>query len=138
MMVGGNERWFEDYLEAWNTREGHIVAAWMSEDVTYADAALCITLTGRPAVAGFVERARSFAPDYVFDPVSIICSDTRYAGEWVWTGTHLASTPGIAARSFSVRGVSLGSRSPEGTIMRNTDYWNASDLREQLRGQDRP
>jgi steroid delta-isomerase-like uncharacterized protein len=127
------ESWLQEYLAAWNTRDGQRVAEWMADDATYEDVALGQTHTGRQAIAAFVDGMTGFSTDYRFEPVSAFSTDANYVSEWELSGTHDGDAAGLPAtgRPYRIRGVSVGTLS-RGKIARNRDYWNMADFLVQV------
>lgn len=126
--------WQESYIDAWNRHDAAAVAGFFAEDASYTDVALGESLTGREAIARFVEGAAgTVSSDYSVEKVYGLSTDTGYALEWIMKGTHDRSSPQVPAtgRRFSLRGVSVGEREG-GRIRRNTDYWNLTELLVQV------
>jgi steroid delta-isomerase-like uncharacterized protein len=128
-----NESWLQEYLAAWNTRDGRRVAEWMAEDATYEDVALGQTYAGREAIIAFVDGMTGFSSDYRFESVSEFSTDTNYVAEWELSGTHDGDGAGPPAtgKSYRIRGVSVGTLR-KGKIIRNRDYWNMADFLVQI------
>jgi steroid delta-isomerase-like uncharacterized protein len=126
--------WMQPYLDAWNSRDGSQVAAFMAEDATYEDLALGQLHSGRDAIATFAAGTAEFSKDYRFDSVSEQSSGDSYALEWEFTGTHTGDAGPIPAtnKPFKIRGVSVGRLDSEGKIKQNRDYWNMADFLVQI------
>jgi steroid delta-isomerase-like uncharacterized protein len=128
-----NGTWLQDYLAAWNTRNGERVAEWMADDATYEDVALGQVHEGRESIIAFVDGMTGFSSDYRFEPVSDFSTDTNYAAEWELYGTHDGDGAGPPAtgRLYRIRGVSVGTLR-QGKIARNRDYWNMAEFLKQV------
>jgi steroid delta-isomerase-like uncharacterized protein len=126
--------WVQQYLEAWNSRDGAAVAGFMTEDVTYEDLALGVTHEGREAITAFVAEAEQFSSDYKFISVSEQASGDRYALEWEMVGTNTGEAGGLPAtnKPYRIRGVSIGRLDSAGRIKENRDYWNMTDYLMQV------
>jgi steroid delta-isomerase-like uncharacterized protein len=126
--------WAQDYLDAWNSRDGAKVAAFMNDDVTYEDLALGVVHQGTDAVKAFVEETAGFSKDYVFTPVSEQLSGDQYALEWEMAGTNTGDAGGMPAtnKPYRIRGASVGRRNSAGKITHNRDYWNMADYLTQV------
>ena len=118
--------WVERYLDAWNSHDGSQVAAFMAEDVTYADHAGGAVYQGREAVRSYVEQTRDFSSDYQFATVSTQADGRRYAIEWEMLGTNTGATGGFPAtgKPYRFPGSSIGLLDADGKIILNRDYWN--------------
>jgi steroid delta-isomerase-like uncharacterized protein len=126
--------WMQEYIAAWNSRDGSKVAAFMAEDATYEDLALMVLHEGQDAIAAFVARADVFSNDYAFESVSEQQSGDRYALEWEMFGTNTGATGGRPAtnKPYRIRGVSIGQLDANGKIKWNRDYWNMVDYLTQV------
>lgn len=131
-IVGGE--WYDRYLDAWNSRDGVQVAAFMADNVTYEDLALGVSHQGRDAVVDFVKETAAFSSDYAFSPVSAQQDGSSYCLEWEMAGTNDGPAAGLPAtnKPYRIRGVSVGILDEEGLITRNRDYWNMADYLTQV------
>ena len=122
------------YLDAWNRHAIDDVLAFFEDGATYTDVALNESYTGRDAMrAFFAGLERDFSSDYRFEPVFAVVSDSGYAMEWLMRGSHDRSGPTLPAtgKPFLIHGVSVGELR-NGTIARNTDYWNMGEFLMQV------
>jgi len=126
--------WWQPYLDAWNTRDGGKVAAFMADGAVYEDLTLHETHTGAQAIAEFVDRmVPELSSDYRFENVSFQQSGDSYAGEWTLLGTHDGTAGPFppTGKQFEIRGVSIG-RLEGGRIRQNRDYWDMANFLGQI------
>ena len=130
----GTTDWMDAYLDAWNSRDGSQVTAYMTQDATYEDLALGVLHEGVDAIKVFVEEAGAFSSDYRFTPVSQQQSGSSYCLEWEMAGTHTGEGGGLPAtnKPYLIRGVSVGQLDGNGKIRQNRDYWNMADYLMQV------
>lgn len=127
------DTWLQDYLTAWNSREGKLVGEWMADDATYDDVPMGEMHQGREAIVALVDGMKDLSTDYHFNLVNGFSTETSYVVEWEWFGTHDGDGAGVPAtgKPFRIRGVSVGSLRDE-KIVFNRDYWNMADLLTQI------
>ena len=126
--------WWQDYLDAWNTRRGSEVARFMADGATYDDLTLHETHVGPDDIAKFVDgMIEGLSTDYRFDNVSFQQSGDDYAGEWRLTGTHNGAGGPLppTGKTFEILGVSIG-RLEGGKIRQNRDYWDMATFLTQV------
>jgi steroid delta-isomerase-like uncharacterized protein len=124
----------EDFMAAWNRRDGDALAGLFADDGVYADAALGETMTGRDAIKEFLENAYAeFSSDLRFEPGFAVETASGYAVAWTMKGTHDQDGPQLpkTGKAFSVEGVSLG-EVRDGKITRNVDYWSLATFLRQI------
>ncbi len=132
--------WVQQYLDAWNSHDGSQVAAFMAEDVVYADHAGGAVYHGRDAVRSYVEQTDAFSGDYRFATVSSQADGRRYAIEWEMLGTNTGAAGGFPAtgKPYRFPGASIGLLDAEGKIVANSDYWNLAAYLMQVELLPRP
>lgn len=118
--------WVADYLAAWNSYDGHRVAAFMADDVIYEDLSSGDVHRGRDAVRAYVEATAAFSSDYRFVTVGAQADGKRYAIEWEMLGSNTGAAGGFPAtgKPYRIRGASIGELDDGGRIVANRDYWN--------------
>ena len=125
---------FEAYVKAINAHDWDAIVKFMTDDVTYEDVALGERHQGKPGVREFWSRAASdFSSDFRMDMLRSFATDTDYATEWIFKGTHDGSSPQLppTGRQFAVHGVSVG-RLQGGLIKENKDFWNMVEFLGQV------
>ena len=124
----------QGYLDAWNRHALDDVLEFFDDGATYIDIALGESHTGKEVMrAFFAGLERDFSSDYVFEPAAAVLSDDGYALEWIMRGTHDGSNGMLPAtgKPYEIHGVSVGELR-DGTITRNTDYWNMGEILMQV------
>jgi steroid delta-isomerase-like uncharacterized protein len=127
--------WYDDYGDAWNSRDSGRITSFMTEDAVYEDIPLDEHHQGHAAITSFIDRmSGEFSSDYSFDfadPISI--SDDGYAIEWVMHGTHDGPNGPVppTGKSVEIHGVSVG-RLEGGKIKHNRDYWSLGEFLMQI------
>jgi steroid delta-isomerase-like uncharacterized protein len=126
--------WQEQYLAAWNTRDGRQVAEWMTRDCVYEDLTLGESHKGPADIAAFVDGvAPTFSDDYSFTLLDGASTADHYYMEWVMRGTHNGTAGPLppTGKSFEIRGVSVGELE-DGRICANRDYWDMATFLTQV------
>lgn len=126
--------WVYEYLDAWNSHDGHKVAAFMSEDVSYEDLAGGRTYHGHAGVVDYVTQNDVWSSDYRFVVVTAQGDGSRYAIEWEMLGTNTGVLAGIppTGKPYRIRGASVGQLDGQGRIAVNRDYANLADYLAQV------
>jgi hypothetical protein len=98
----------------------------MSEGVRYEDVPKNAVFEGHDGVAEMCTAAFLMSSDFTFEIVSRQTDGGLYAFESTGTGTKTGAVGPIPAtgRSFVLRGVSVGSVSPDGLVESHRDYWD--------------
>ncbi|HZU72658.1 MAG TPA: ester cyclase [Acidimicrobiales bacterium] len=126
--------WQEQYLGAWNSRDGRQVAEWVTDDCVYEDVTLGESHKGRSEISAFVDGiAVGFSDDYHFTLIDGVTIEDSYYMEWVMRGTHNGTEGPVPAtgKHFEIRGVSVGTRRGE-RISANRDYWDMATFLTQI------
>ena len=86
-----------------------------------------------PELEASIRGLFAWSPDVKFELKSCFGSGEWVASEWVMSGTHAGSVPGIPAtgKSFSIRG-SWIYELRKGRISRDCDYWNLASFLQQV------
>ncbi len=125
---------FEAYLRAINAHDWDGLVGFMTEDVVYEDITVGQRHHGKPAVVGFWSGAtRTVSTDFQMERLRSFATDTDYAYEWIFRGTHDApeAHPPATGRKFAIHGVSIG-RLEGGLIKENKDVWNMVEFLGQI------
>lgn len=125
--------WYDDYLKAWNTRDGERITSFMTADATYTDVALGESHAGRADIAAWINSMTDeFSTDYSLEPGFAFATDSAYALEWVMNGTNdRGKVFPATGKPFAIHGVSVGELE-SGKIKRNTDYWSLGEFLMQV------
>lgn len=128
------QHWIQDYFDAWNSRDGARVAAFLADDVIYEDLGVGLVVEGRDAVVGAVAKTAAFSSDYVFSLRSAFQAGNDYAVEWEMRGTNTGEVRGLPAtgKTYVIRIATVGRLNDQGKIMVNRDYWNMADYLVQV------
>ena len=136
--------WLDQYIDAWLEHPaagspGGAVSLgrlldFMSEDVRYEDVPSNAVFEGHNGVAAMCAAAFLMSSDFTFEIVSRQTDGDRFAFENVGTGTNTGAVGPIPAtgRPFVLRGVSIGSVSPNGLVEQHRDYWDMAGFLVQL------
>ena len=124
----------EAYVKAINAHDWDGIVKFMTEDVTYEDVALGEKHQGKADVREFWSRAASdFSSDFQMEVLRSFATDSDYAMEWMFKGTHDGATPQLPAtgKSFAVHGASVG-RLEGDQIKEHKDFWNMVEFLGQV------
>ena len=124
----------DGYIRAINAHDWDGIVSYYTDDVVYEDVTLGERHQGRDAVKAFWQSAAAdFSSDFRMEVVRSFGTDTDYAMEWVFKGTHDGSNPQLAAtgKQFAVHGLSLGRLEGE-RIKENKDVWNMAEFLSQV------
>ncbi len=137
--------WVENYFTAWSRHaqasapktgaaELARMLAFMSADIRYEDVPTGLVFIGHAGVREMGAQALLMANDLRFTLVSAQMSDDQFAFETETDGTNTGPVGAIPAtgRTFKLRGVSIGRRSPEGTVVSHKDYWDLAGYLRQI------
>jgi steroid delta-isomerase-like uncharacterized protein len=120
------------WTNAWNSHESAQVAALFTPDGTYEDLAFGLTSHGTEEITRFADGFFTAAPDLHIDLVAGFGNDDWAAAEWVFSGTDTGGVAGSpTGKRFEVRGATIF-EVHDGKARRDTDYYNASTVLEQL------
>jgi steroid delta-isomerase-like uncharacterized protein len=125
---------FDAYVRAINAHDWDAIVSFMTDDVVYEDITLGERHQGKEAVREFWRGAASnFSSDFRMDVLRGFRTESDYAAEWVFKGTHDGSSPQLAptGKQFAVRGVSIG-RLEGGRMKENKDVWNMAEFLGQV------
>jgi steroid delta-isomerase-like uncharacterized protein len=125
-------RLIEDEAAGWSRNMDRLLASY-TDDVSYEDPGLSLTLKGKEQVRGFAQSFFDAFPDLRAVITSTIVSGDRAASEWRFTGTQLGDLPGIPAsnKKMDVLGASIY-EFEGGKIKRKVDYWDFATALRQL------
>jgi steroid delta-isomerase-like uncharacterized protein len=136
--------WLDRYIEAWLLHPdaggpdgGEALAAllgFMAADVTYEDVPSNAVFDGHDGIAAMCAGAFAMSSDLAFEIVSHQTNGDLYAFESLGTGTNTGAVGPIPAtgRPFVLRGISVGSVSPDGLVESHRDYWDMAGFLVQL------
>ncbi|HEX2807829.1 MAG TPA: SgcJ/EcaC family oxidoreductase [Kineosporiaceae bacterium] len=118
---------------ALNRHDAGEAAAFFATDADLTDVGTGQRSQGRDAIREATEGFLALFTDLRIEKTSTLCTDDRYAAEWVMSGIHTGDLPGLPAtgRSFSVAGASVG-QVRDGLIVHATEYWNMADFLTQV------
>lgn len=125
---------FDSYTDAINAHDWDAVVGHMTDGVTYEDVPLGETNHGRADVREFWAR---LVPEWSSDVQMVLLrhfeTDTDYAVEWIFKGTHDGTAGQLPAtgKPFAVHGLSIG-RLENGLIKENKDFWNMAEFLGQV------
>lgn len=132
-MVGGVS-WLDGYIGAWllhpyaGSAEGvkalSELLGYMDSDVRYEDMPTKHVLVGHAGVTEMCRLAYEWSPDLEFRVLSSQSNGSMYTFEHEGSGTNTTAIGSIPAsgRRFVIRGVSLGTLSPNGLVQEHRDY----------------
>jgi len=124
---------FAAWLNAWNSHDGSVLAAVMTDDAVYEDVPWGRVLT--PAtIADHVALGHRNSSDFSVECLSTQRDGDRYAIEWRMTGTNdgpIARDLPASGRSWTIRGASIG-LSEGARIKIHRDYWDLAGWLSQL------
>jgi len=125
---------FQAYVEAGNIPDVEKSITFFTDDCVYEDAALHIIARGKKELRSFLSYIYREVPDFHIELKSFFNSGHWAASEWIMSGAWTQSTdPKVqpTGKSFAVPGASI-IEIKDGKILRNTDYWNLTDYRQQV------
>jgi steroid delta-isomerase-like uncharacterized protein len=122
----------EAWTAAWNSHEAAQIAALVTPDGVYEDLAFDLYARGTEEVTAFAQGFFTAAPDLHIDLLSGFGTEEWAAAEWLFSGTDTGGVAGApTGKRFEVRGATIFELQ-DGKARRNTDYYNASTVLEQL------
>jgi steroid delta-isomerase-like uncharacterized protein len=122
----------EAWTAAWNSHDSAQVAALFTPDGVYEDLAFGLIAHGTDEITRFADGFFTAAPDLHIDLVAGFGNDDWAAAEWVFSGTDTGGVAGTpTGKRFEVRGATIFALQ-DGKATRNTDFYNASTVLEQL------
>jgi steroid delta-isomerase-like uncharacterized protein len=139
-----NSEWLDRYIDAWSEHpaagspEGgealQRLLGFMSEDVHYEDVPSHSVFEGHDGIAAMCAGAFQMSSDLTFEIVNRQTDGRLYAFENVSTGTNTGAVGPIPAtgRPIALRGIAVGSISPDGLVESHRDYWDMAGLLVQL------
>jgi SnoaL-like polyketide cyclase len=140
--IGG--QWLDGYIDAWL---GHVVAGgpggaaalalligFMADDVVYDDVPSAARFVGHQGVADMARIAFELSADLTLEIASRQTDGRSFAFETRSSGTNTGRLGPMAAtgRSFTLRGVSIGTVTRDGLVDTHRDYWDMAALLGQL------
>jgi hypothetical protein len=131
-------RWVDDYFAAWarhaqaadptrGAADRARLLAFMGAAIRYEDVPTGQVFTGHEGVVRMGALALRMAPDLRFICVSAQESGAQFAFE---TETH--GTDAGTGKPFVLRGVSVGRRGADGTVVEHKDYWDLATYLRQV------
>lgn len=123
----------ESYYAAWSRQDPEAVMKFFSESSIFEDLAFAAKFEGMVQIRSFVDLTYAGAPDFRVVPSNIAVDGSKFAAEWVMTGTHSGDMPGLPAtgKRFEVRAISMAQLEGS-TIMRINDYWSPLDFQRSV------
>jgi steroid delta-isomerase-like uncharacterized protein len=122
----------EAWTAAWNSHDSAQVAALLTPDGLYEDLAFGFVAHGTEEITDFAQGFFTAAPDLHIDLLAGFATDEWAAAEWLFSGTDTGGVAGTpTGKRFEVRGATIFELEGE-KARRNTDYYNASTVLEQL------
>jgi len=134
-MANDVEKTMKDWVAAWNSHDLDKTISFYSDDCVFEDNGLGITCKGKKELVTYCKSTFKNIPDIQYITKSLFNTGDWVAWEWTMTGTHSqSSNPAIKAtgKRFSVIGASI-IEIRNGKIRRETDYYNALTVMQQLR-----
>jgi hypothetical protein len=137
--------WVEEYFAAWarhaqasdpvsGMADRALMLSFMDASIRYEDVPTGQVFTGHDGVIHMGAQALLMAQDIRFTCLSAQQSGDQFAFE---TETHGTNTGAVGAfpatgKRFVLRGVSIGRRTPQGTVMLHKDYWDLAAYLRQM------
>jgi steroid delta-isomerase-like uncharacterized protein len=89
---------------------------------------------GRTAIMARKQVGLAAIPNLQINVTNRVVHGNQLSVEWVATGKHVGDFPGLPAtgRSFAIPGVTVVVRGNDGKILRESIYYDLSDVRRQL------
>ena len=117
-----------------NRGPGAHAPTFMYPDIRYEDVPTAQVFTGHDGVIKMGAQALLMAKDIRFTCISAQPSDDQFAFE---TETHGTNTGAVgvfpaAGKPFVLRAVSVGKRTPQGTVIAHKDYWDLAGYLRQI------
>ncbi len=129
------EKFFNDYVAAWNSHDAEKIAEFFTEDGIHEDVAVGSIFHGKSELKTGLNPLFAACPDFKLELKLLFRAGDSVAQEWVMTGTQTGDFIGLGipatGKRFSIRGASI-TRLRDSKIARNTDYWNLESMRQQL------
>ncbi|MGD0328811.1 MAG: ester cyclase [Nitrososphaeria archaeon] len=133
-MVNDIEKILKDFDAVWNLHDVDKAVSFYTDECVLEDLGLGVVCHGKEELAALFKRTFFDTPDLRCESKLLFNAGNWVAWEWTMTGTRArSSNPSIRAtgKRFSVRGVSI-IEVYRGKINRETDYYNALTLYQQL------
>jgi steroid delta-isomerase-like uncharacterized protein len=128
--------WLDRYVDAWvvhadaGAENGadllQTLLDRVSPDVRYEDVPTAAVFTGHEGIGNMCRAAHEWSSDLAISVLTRQTDGRWFALETTVTGTHDSSLGGLTAtgRTFSLRGVSVGTATDEGLVSQHRDYWD--------------
>ena len=129
--------WIDEYFAAWarhaqasdpvtGLADRERLLAFMDPDIRYEDVPTAQVFTGHDGVIAMGAQALLMANDIRFTRISAQENGDQFAFESETHGTNTGAVGGFPAtgKSFVLRSVSVGKRTPEGKVISHKDYWD--------------
>ncbi len=94
-MVTTMEKTLQELASAWSSHDWNKVSPLYTDDCIYEDVGLGKVYHGKQEIKGALNEMLTGFPDFKFEFKSSIKSGNWVAGEWVMSGTHTGSMPGM-------------------------------------------
>ena len=132
-MINANESIIKKWIASWNSHDVEKIASFYTDDCVHEDIAVGLIHHGKKELRDSLPRLFVWIPDVNMSLISVFVDGSHAASEWIMSGTHAGSLPGIPAtgKRFSVKGASI-SVLKKGKIVRNCDYWNYASFLQQV------
>jgi steroid delta-isomerase-like uncharacterized protein len=139
-----DDGWLTRYIEAWIPHPAAggpdgkdaltQLLGVMSERVRYEDVPSAAVFDGHDGIAQMCAGAYQMSSDLTFEVTSRQTDGRLYAFETLGRGTNTGAVGPIPAsgRSFVLRGISVGSVTPDGLVESRRDYWDMAGFLVQL------
>jgi len=124
----------KDMMEAGNSQDYEKFASFFTDDCVYEDVPNGKVWHGMKEFIPFAKLLHAAGPDHKWELKSAFSDGNKIASETVWsvTFTHSSDPERPATgKHVSIRGVSI-TELRNGKICRNSDYYDALSLRQQL------
>ena len=137
--------WIEEYFAAWarhaqasdpisGIADRVRMLTFMDPDIRYEDVPTGQIFTGHDGVIAMGAQALLMANDIRFTCISAQQSGDQFAFETETRGTNTGAVGVFPAtgKPFVLRGVSVGKRTPQGTVLLHKDYWDLAGYLRQI------
>ena len=128
--TAGREQLMRAYLEAWNSHNPEVVAAFFSDDAIYDDRGAGAVASGREEIRAHVASVQAAFSDLRFELVRAAHGDDFTAGEWKATMTHRGELEGLRAtgRQVNSAGVDVATLDGEDHITHLVSYYDGAAI----------
>ena len=137
MLTTDIERMLDEWAIAWSSsanNDPERVLALFADDGMYEDVTTGVVVRGKEELRRYLIGAFATIPDFTFSVLRRFASGRWAAIEWTMSGTNRgdwAGMPATGKRFASVRGTSI-LELEDGKIRRQSDYWDAATVMQQV------